>query len=124
VDAAADVPAPRDNAQRAAAVAAVTDPGPPQQAPLVEATPLYADNPPPRYPRSARRRGHQGTVLLAVHVSAEGRVEGLKVQTSSGFTVLDRAALEAVRNWRFESGRRGDRPVAMWVEVPIRFELQ
>jgi protein TonB len=114
-------PAP---AQRATKVAAVADPGPPRQAPLKEATPLYADNPPPRYPRSARRRGHQGTVLLAVHVNVEGRVDDLELRTSSGFKVLDEAALEAVRTWRFASGRRGDTPVAMWVEVPIRFELQ
>ncbi|MDJ0782617.1 MAG: energy transducer TonB [Desulfosarcinaceae bacterium] len=108
----------------AESVAAVVDPGPPRAAPLVEATPLYADNPPPRYPRSARRRGHQGTVLLAVHVTPAGKVADLKVQSSSGFKTLDQAALEAVRGWRFASGRRGDTPVAMWVEVPIRFELQ
>jgi protein TonB len=90
----------------------------------VEATPLYADNPPPRYPRSARRRGHQGTVLLSVFVDSDGRVDTLKVLKSSGFEVLDEAALAAVHQWRFESGRRGDTPVGMWVEVPIRFELQ
>ena len=105
-------------------VAAVADPGPPQEAPLVEATPLYADNPPPRYPRSARRRGHQGTVLLSVFVNPDGGVGELKVQRSSGFEILDKAALAAVRQWRFASGRRGDTPVGMWVEVPIRFELQ
>jgi protein TonB len=113
-----------ESAQAAAEVAAVEDPGPPQQVPLVAATPLYAHKPEPRYPRSAKRRGHQGTVLLSVHVSTTGRVDDLKVKTSSGFTVLDKAALEAVRTWRFESGRRGDRPVAMWVEVPIQFKLQ
>jgi periplasmic protein TonB len=108
----------------AAEVAAVTDPGPPQEAPLVEATPLYANNPPPRYPRSARRRGHQGTVLLSVFVDPGGRVDRLKVLASSGYEVLDEAALTAVRKWRFESGHRGDTKVGMWVEVPIRFELQ
>lgn len=120
----ASTPPPKVPAQPATEVAAVVDPGPTQQAPLKEATPLYADNPPPRYPRSARRRGHQGTVLLAVHVSVEGRVDDLKLHTSSGFKVLDEAALTAVRTWRFASGRRGDTPVAMWVEVPIRFELE
>jgi protein TonB len=51
-------------------------------------------------------------------------VDDLKVRTSSGFTVLDEAALEAVRNWHFSPGRRGDTPLAMWVEIPISFELQ
>jgi periplasmic protein TonB len=117
-------PASKASPPAAAKVAAVADPGPVQAAPIVEATPLYADNPPPPYPRSARRRGHQGMVLLAVFVNSAGRVDTLKVKKSSGFKVLDEAALAAVRQWRFESGRRGDTPVGMWVEVPIRFELQ
>ena len=117
-------PAVSEPRQPVEKLAALADPGPPQEAPLVEATPLYADNPPPTYPRSARRRGHQGTVVLAVHVTPGGRVDDLSVKSSSGYKVLDKAALTAVRTWRFESGRRGDRPVAMWVEVPIRFELQ
>jgi protein TonB len=59
-----------------------------------------------------------------VHVAVDGRVDDLKVNTSSGFSVLDEAALDAVRTWRFSPGRRGETPVAMWVEIPILFELQ
>lgn len=92
--------------------------------PLVEAVPLYRENPPPLYPDLARRRGYEGVVLLEVLVTEEGGVSELRVARSSGHTLLDRAAEQAVREWRFEPGQRGDRPVAMRVRIPVRFRLQ
>ncbi len=92
--------------------------------PEVLARPLYEVNPPPLYPRLARRLGKQGAVLLEVFVSASGRVEEVKVATGSGHGILDEAALETVRGWRFAPGLRNGRPAAMWVRVPVRFELR
>jgi periplasmic protein TonB len=91
---------------------------------LLEAVPLYRKNPPPRYPRLARRRGYQGVVVLDVLVDREGRVRDLQIATSSGHRSLDRAALASVKGWSFEPGRRGSNPVKMWVRVPIRFQLE
>jgi len=90
---------------------------------LVEARPLYKENPPPRYPRIARTRGYQGTVILEVLVDREGDVEDVKLYQSSGYKALDRAALSSVRHWIFTPGRRGDVVVDMWVRVPIAFRL-
>ncbi len=89
-----------------------------------EAVPLYKSNPPPRYPAAARRRGQQGTVVLSVYVDVYGRVANLWLFESSGYRVLDIAALQAVRGWIFEPGRQGGTKVAMWVNVPVRFELK
>jgi len=89
-----------------------------------EAIPLYRINPPPRYPKIARKRGYQGTVMLSVFVDEDGLVKNLWVFTSSGYRLLDNAAVNAVRNWTFEPGMKGNRKVAMWVKVPIRFELK
>lgn len=90
---------------------------------VVMATPHYSENPPPRYPTVARKRGYQGTVVLEVFVKANGRVGDLRIVESSTHTLLDRAAASAVKAWQFEPGRRGDRVVAMWVRVPVRFAL-
>ena len=90
----------------------------------VEATPLYRVNPPPRYPRLARRRGLEGTVLLEVLVDRNGRVREVRVQTSSGHPILDRAALSGVRDWRFSPGTIDGHPVDMQVLVPVRFQLK
>ena len=103
-----------------------SDPGPAslqEHAAVHESVPLYEINPPPVYPRVARRRSYQGTVLLDVRVTAEGTVAEVKVAQSSGYSVLDRSALNSVRNWRFEPARRGTRPFETWVQVPVRFEL-
>jgi len=83
-----------------------------------------AGNPAPEYPARARRRGWEGRVLLEVTVDAEGRVAGLRTLESSGYDLLDRAAAEAVRRWRFTPARRLGRQVADTVEVPVRFALR
>jgi protein TonB len=89
-----------------------------------EATPLYRRNPIPDYPMIARKRGYQGTVVLEVLVSREGRVKELSLSASSGYSVLDQAALASVKSWLFDPGTRGGEKVDMWVKVPVRFELE
>lgn len=83
----------------------------------------YLNNPRPAYPMAARRRKMQGLVLLSVLVGTDGRPHGVVVKHSSGFEILDEAALQAVRGWRFAPGSRGGRPVEASVDVPIRFSL-
>ena len=97
---------------------------PDRDRPTVPAKPMYSHNPPPRYPLLARKRGHQGTVLLSVLVSASGNVQDIGITSSSGHASLDKAAVSAVGKWRFIPGKRDGIPVAMRVGVPIRFELQ
>ncbi|MBW2465852.1 MAG: energy transducer TonB [Deltaproteobacteria bacterium] len=91
---------------------------------LQVAYPRYQLNAPPVYPKLARKRGQQGTVILQVLVNGEGRVDELKIDFSSGFSLLDRAALTAVRKWIFEPGSRGGAKVPMWVRVPVTFKLK
>jgi periplasmic protein TonB len=84
----------------------------------------YLNNPPPEYPRISQRRREEGTVLLWVAVAADGRPVDWRVERSSGHERLDQAALDAVAGWRFEPARRGLRPVAGSVLVPMEFRLQ
>jgi protein TonB len=83
----------------------------------------YLSNPKPAYPLAARRRGIEGKVLLRVEVSPGGECLHAELKKSSGHDMLDQAALEAVRKWRFVPARRGNSAVAAWVEVPIAFKL-
>jgi protein TonB len=91
---------------------------------LQMAYPRYQLNAPPPYPGLARKRGQEGTVILQVFVNSEGRVDDLKIETPSGFAMLDRAAIKAVRKWRFEPGRRGKVKISMRVRVPVTFKLK
>lgn len=77
----------------------------------------------PEYPAQARRRGWEGRVLLVVRVRADGVAESVRVAQSSGHDILDRAARDAVRRWRFEPARRAGISVAASLEVPVTFRL-
>lgn len=83
----------------------------------------YLANPPPAYPLSARRRGIEGTVLLEALVSPAGEARDIRLVASAGDTMLDEAAREAVRHWRFVPARRGAEPVEAWVRIPVVYRL-
>ena len=88
------------------------------------AIPRYRENTHPAYPLIARIRGHEGIVILSVEIFADGSVGSLKIKKSSGYTTLDKSALEAVKTWKFEPGRKIGKPVIMWVDVPVKFVLK
>jgi protein TonB len=84
----------------------------------------YLNNPKPGYPASAKRMGMEGTVMLKVLVSREGGALKIEIARSSGYDILDKAASEAVRGWRFVPARQGDTPIEEWVQVPVAFRLK
>ncbi len=83
----------------------------------------YLHNPVPEYPPLARRMGEEGTVELRVMVSASGHVDTIRVERSSGYATLDKAAKKAVQQWTFTPGQAAGKSVPGWVIVPIRFSL-
>ena len=83
----------------------------------------YLNNPPPNYPAQAVKLGWEGTVLLRVHVLANGKVEGVEVSESSGRKLLDDEAIRTVRKWLFVPAKRGESPIDGWATVPIEFLL-
>lgn len=61
--------------------------------------------PQPAYPALALRRGYQGTVAVEFTVTGAGQITNVRLRNSSGYTVLDEAALETVRDrWQFPPG--------------------
>ncbi len=95
-----------------------------KEAEILPAIPRYGENSPPGYPSIARRRGYEGTVLLSVKILANGAAGELSVKKSSGYSILDRAALKTVKKWKFEPASLFGIPFTMWVDVPVRFELK
>ncbi len=91
---------------------------------ILQAEPLVSFNRPPDYPKLARRRGWQGTVVLEVDVDRDGRVQAVRVQAGSSHSLLDREAMEAVRKWRFTPGSKNGTPVVSKVLVPVHFVLE
>ena len=90
---------------------------------MILATPRYALNPSPEYPRLARQNRWEGVVNLRATISAGGKVEALVVEDSSGYQVLDASALGGVRRWQFIPARRGEQQVPCEVRIPVAFKL-
>ncbi len=88
------------------------------------AVPRYGQNRPPFYPHRAREQGWQGTILLKVLVLKTGAVGTAEVIHSSGFSVLDQSALQAVKEWKFIPGQKDGQTTDMWVQIPITFRLE
>lgn len=92
--------------------------------PALDRSPGYMLNPKPAYPRAARRRGEEGTVMLLVEVLSNGRVGRVDIEKSSGFELLDNAAVKAVRRWRFVPAKKGATSVTARVRIPVEFNLK
>ena len=75
----------------------------------------------PVYPDLAREAGVDGTVLVQALVGKDGKVKDTKVVKS--ITMLDAAAESAVRQWVFKPALSNNKPVAVWVAVPVKFTL-
>ncbi len=88
------------------------------------ARPGYAHNPKPTYPQEAREKGYEGEVILKVEVLPNGRVGQIEVRNSSGYELLDHSALAAVKQWKFIPAKKGETPVSLWVNIPVKFQLR
>lgn len=80
-------------------------------------------NPNPAYPPEAVRQRLEGRVILSVTIAVSGVVTKVIVAESCGHQVLDQAALDAVRQWRFSPATRSGMPVEWTARLPIRFRL-
>ena len=115
-------PATPTPAPTAAQASATTDA--PAAIVMPSSSAAYLNNPRPSYPSISRRMGEQGKVMLRVFVNAQGQPEQIQIQQSSGFDRLDKAAVDAVRRWKFTPGSRNGVAEAMWNIVPINFVLE
>ena len=75
----------------------------------------------PLYPDLAREAGVDGTVQVQALVGKDGRVRDVRVTKS--IPMLDDAAKNAVRQWVFKPALSNNKPVAVWVAVPVKFSL-
>jgi len=81
---------------------------------------IYA--PDPEFSEEARKAKFQGRVVLLVIVGVDGRTHDIHVYRSLGMG-LDEKAIEAIRGWRFEPGRKDGNAVAVQVNVEVDFRL-
>lgn len=117
----AAAPAPDAAAPTSAGNSPVGSPATPGTVAAGDGPPAPIHSPPPAFPPAAMRNGDSGTVVLLVRVGADGLPGKIEVATTSRSRALDRAAVEAVEQWRFRPARRDGQPVAGDVRLPISF---
>jgi len=78
----------------------------------------------PEYPEAARKKGVEGKVFLKVLVGEKGDVKDVKLmKNESGSADLEKAAIAAVKKWEFKPATLKQKPVEVWVVIPIDFKL-
>jgi protein TonB len=75
----------------------------------------------PVYPEMAREANVDGTVMVQALVGKDGKVHDVRVVKS--IPLLDQSAQDAVRQWIFKPALANNKPVAVWVGVPVRFSV-
>jgi protein TonB len=97
-------------------------PAPPQD--IVASSDLsYNSRLQPKYPPQAARMHQEGTVTLLILVGVDGLPKDIKVEKSSGSKLLDRAATDAAKQWRFNPTTRNGQKVEGYARVPVTFNL-
>jgi len=77
----------------------------------------------PVYPEGAKEKKEQGITMLAISLDARTRILKVTVDTTSGFTDLDQAAVAAADRWYFVAASDGHRDVPGVAEVKVHFQL-
>lgn len=87
--------------------------------------PSGISQPKPKYPPAARRAGQQGTVTLSFTIGSSGAVISARIAKSSGYALLDNAALSAILTWRFKPARNAlGEAVNYSYTLPVPFQLR
>ena len=104
-------------------------PPPPPSGPKVIFIPY--DDPPvaitpirPIYPEIAQEAGIEGVVIVQAFIDAKGRVKETLILKGVPNTGLDEAAMEAIRKTRFRPAKQRERPVGVWISIPVNFKLK
>ncbi len=75
------------------------------------------------YPLLARRKGWQGVVKLQVHIESDGRISRLHVEQTSGYPVLDRAALQSLQLASVPDAEKWMQGQAIDIIIPVEYRL-
>lgn len=130
-----DMPNPKARRPAPAATAGVEGTGQPETVAVQDSDPATPHSPQgnhdaavlervaPKYPATALRNNDSGTVTVNVQLDAKGHPDQVRIEKSSGSRDLDRAAREAVMQWKFSPKIENGTPVASELLIPVEFKL-
>ncbi len=77
----------------------------------------------PEFPAEALDKGISGVVTVRYTVDAEGKTQNVRVESSEPPGIFDKAAMSAVRRWRYEPATLDGVPTEVELRIAIRFKL-
>jgi protein TonB len=116
-----------------------TEPSPPAQKPVVipppqpkppteeyvpVTQPTFAQQATHVYPTEAARRHQQGTVVLMLYVNGSGVLDKVEIVKSSGFPLLDAAAIKEMKQSRFDPAMDGAIPIRSRAQASVTYRLE
>jgi protein TonB len=102
----------------------VIPPPPPPEEYVQVAEPKYAARAEPIYPTEARRRHQEGIVRLELFINESGALDKIEIVKSSGFPLLDAAAIKAMRQSQFDPATSGAIKIRSRAEATVTFRLE
>lgn len=75
------------------------------------------------YPKASLMNEEEGVVTMSFQVSADGKVLESKLDKTSGFKSLDKAAMNAISACKFKPGSKDGRPETTWTKVDYSWKL-
>jgi len=117
-----DLERPVIEAPKPAAEPTATERSPQRTARIYREPRPLASNSVPKYPPAALRSGIGGTVVVRAKIDASGKPAEVSIAKRSGNRDLDRAAVRAVRQWRFQPAIRNGKATASVVRIPVDFK--
>ncbi|MBT4922507.1 MAG: energy transducer TonB [Rickettsiales bacterium] len=81
------------------------------------------NNPLPKYPSIALKKQYEGDVTLCVDITESGATKNVSVCKTSGYKVLDLAAINTVKKWHFSAAIESGQAVNSYLEIPISFKI-
>jgi len=97
-------------------------PNPQEYIPVTQAT--YAVQAAHTYPPEAARRHQQGTVVLMLYINGSGTLDKVEIVKSSGFPLLDAAAIREMKLSKFEPAMDGAIPVRSRAQASVTYRLE
>jgi TonB family protein len=85
--------------------------------------PIPIEIPTPEYPKSARKQRLSGQVVIEALVDTNGMIIDTKILRSSGYGILDSAALKAAEKSKFKPAQQRNKKVRVWISIPFRFPI-
>ena len=76
------------------------------------------------YPEMARKANVEGRVVVYAQIGATGDVIDTKIMQSLGPIGCDEAAIKAIKSVRWHPALQRDRPVSVWISIPVDFKLK